>query len=154
MKITIVSGARPNFMKIAPLCRAIDAAREAGKNISYRIVYTGPQDDTTLDASLFSDLAMPKPDAYLGISGRDHSRVAASIMLAFEEELNGHPAQVVLVVDDMKLAYTMAKKQNVPIAFAAWGRQNCPEICKEMRALCNFCFDTPRQLEEFQFGSK
>ena len=94
MKITIVSGARPNFMKIAPLCRAIDAAREAGKNISYRIVYTGPQDDTTLDASLFSDLAMPKPDAYLGISGRDHSRVAASIMLAFEEELNGHKPKI------------------------------------------------------------
>lgn len=40
MRITIVSGARPNFMKIAPICRAIDAAREAGKNISYRIVYT------------------------------------------------------------------------------------------------------------------
>ena len=88
MKITIVSGARPNFMKIAPLCRAIDAAREAGKNISYRIVYTGPQDDTTLDASLFSDLAMRKPDAYLGISGRDHSQVAAAIMLAFERELD------------------------------------------------------------------
>ena len=101
MKITIVSGARPNFMKIAPLCRAIDAAREAGKNISYRIVYTGPQDDTTLDASLFSDLAMRKPDAYLGISGRDHSQVAAAIMLAFERELDEHPAQVVLVVDDM-----------------------------------------------------
>ena len=96
MKITIVSGARPNFMKIAPLCRAIDAAREAGKNISYRIVYTGPQDDTTLDASLFSDLAMRKPDAYLGISGRDHSQVAAAIMLAFERELDEHPAQVVL----------------------------------------------------------
>ena len=87
MKITIVSGARPNFMKIAPLCRAIDAAREAGKNISYRIVYTGAQDDTTLDASLFSDLAMRKPDAYLGIGGRDHSQVAAAIMLAFEQEL-------------------------------------------------------------------
>ena len=39
MRITIVSGARPNFMKIAPICRAIDAAREAGKNISYRDVY-------------------------------------------------------------------------------------------------------------------
>ncbi len=91
MKITIVSGARPNFMKIAPLCRAIDAAREAGKNISYRIVYTGPQDDTTLDASLFSDLAMRKPDAYLGISGRDHSQVAAAIMLAFERELTNTP---------------------------------------------------------------
>ena len=108
MKITIVSGARPNFMKIAPLCRAIDAAREAGKNISYRIVYTGPQDDTTLDASLFSDLAMRKPDAYLGISGRDHSQVAAAIMLAFERELDEHPAQVVLVVDDMTATMSCA----------------------------------------------
>ena len=99
MRITIVSGARPNFMKIAPICRAIDAAREAGKNISYRIVYTGPQDDTSLDASLFSDLSMRKPDAYLGVTGHNHSQVAASIMLAFERELDGHPAQVVLVVD-------------------------------------------------------
>ena len=87
MRITIVSGARPNFMKIAPICRAIDAAREAGKNISYRIVYTGPQDDTSLDASLFSDLSMRKPDACLGVTGHDHSQVAASIMLAFEREL-------------------------------------------------------------------
>lgn len=55
MKITIVSGARPNFMKIAPICRAIDAAKEAGKDISYRIVYTGPQDDPSLDAA-FSTL--------------------------------------------------------------------------------------------------
>jgi UDP-N-acetylglucosamine 2-epimerase (non-hydrolysing) len=77
MRITIVSGARPNFMKIAPICRAIDAAREAGKNISYRIVYTGPQDDTSLDASLFSDLSMRKPDAYLGVTGHNHSQVAA-----------------------------------------------------------------------------
>ena len=68
MKITIVSGARPNFMKIAPICRAIDAAREAGKKVSYRLVYTGPQDDPSLDASLFSDLSMRKPDAYLGVS--------------------------------------------------------------------------------------
>ena len=89
MRITIVSGARPNFMKIAPICRAIDAAREAGKNISYRIVYTGPQDDTSLDASLFSDLSMRKPDAYLGVTGHNHSQVAASIMLAFERELDG-----------------------------------------------------------------
>ena len=56
--------------------------------------------------------------------------------------------------DDSQMIETIrhCDKQNVPIAFAAWGRQNCPEICREMRALCNFCFDTPRQLEEFQFG--
>ena len=44
MKITIVSGARPNFMKIAPITRAIKAAQEAGKKISYRLIYTGRQD--------------------------------------------------------------------------------------------------------------
>ena len=41
MKITIVAGARPNFMKIAPITRAIEAARALGKSISYRLVYTG-----------------------------------------------------------------------------------------------------------------
>ena len=56
MKITIVAGARPNFMKIAPITRAIEAARALGKSISYRLVYTGRKDDTSLDASLFSDL--------------------------------------------------------------------------------------------------
>ena len=65
MKITIVSGARPNFMKIAPITRAIKAAQEAGKKISYRLIYTGRQDDTSLDASLFSDLDMKRPDGYL-----------------------------------------------------------------------------------------
>ena len=58
MKITIVAGARPNFMKIAPITRAIEAARGLGKSISYRLVYTGRRDDTSLDASLFSDLDM------------------------------------------------------------------------------------------------
>ena len=94
MKITIVSGARPNFMKIAPITRAIKAAQEAGKKISYRLIYTGRQDDTSLDASLFSDLDMKRPDGYLGVTGHDHSEVAAAIMLAFEKELNNHPAQL------------------------------------------------------------
>lgn len=127
MKITIVSGARPNFMKIAPICRAIDAAKEAGKNISYRIVYTGPQDDTSLDASLFSDLDMKQPDAYLGVSGRDHSQVAASIMLAFEKELNAHPARIVLVVDDMTATMScsiVAKKRGLKVAHVIAGTRS------------------------------
>ncbi len=127
MKITIVSGARPNFMKIAPICRAIDAAKEAGKDISYRIVYTGPQDDTSLDASLFSDLAMRQPDAYLGVSGRNHSQVAASIMLAFEKELNAHPAQIVLVVDDMTATMScsiVAKKRGLKVAHVIAGTRS------------------------------
>lgn len=127
MKVTIVSGARPNFMKIAPICRAIDAAREAGKNISYRIVYTGPQDDTSLDASLFSDLSMRKPDACLNVTGHDHSQVAASIMLAFEEELDQHPAQIVLVVDDMTATMScsiVAKKRGLKVAHVIAGTRS------------------------------
>ena len=114
-------------MKIAPICRAIDAAREAGKNISYRIVYTGPQDDTSLDASLFSDLSMRKPDAYLGVTGHNHSQVAASIMLAFERELDGHPAQVVLVVDDMTATMScsiVAKKRGLKVAHVIAGTRS------------------------------
>ncbi|MDR0961678.1 MAG: UDP-N-acetylglucosamine 2-epimerase (non-hydrolyzing), partial [Mediterranea sp.] len=98
MKISLVAGARPNFMKIAPIIRAIETARKAGKEISYRLLYTGKKEDSSLDASLFADLDMPKPDGYLGVESNQYSEVAAAIMLAFEKELDEHPAQVVLVV--------------------------------------------------------
>ena len=127
MKITIVAGARPNFMKIAPLCRAIDAAREAGQDISYRVVYTGPENDPALEASLFSDLAMKKPDSYLGVTGNDHSQVTADIMLAFEKELNAHPAQTVLVVDDMTATMScaiVAKKRGLKVAHVIAGTRS------------------------------
>lgn len=127
MKITIVSGARPNFMKIAPICRAIDRARESGKNISYRIVYTGLQNDNSLDASLFADLAMPQPDAYLGVNGHNHSEVAAAIMLAFEKELDNHPAQLILVVDDLTATMSctiVGKKRGLKVAHVIAGTRS------------------------------
>ena len=82
MKITIVAGARPNFMKIAPITRAIEAARALGKSISYRLVYTGRKDDTSLDASLFSDLDMKAPDVYLGVESSNPTSLTAGIMIA------------------------------------------------------------------------
>ena len=127
MKITIVAGARPNFMKIAPLCRAIDAAKERGKNLSYRVVYTGLQNDNSLEASLFSDLAMRKPDAYLGVSGHNHSEVAAAIMLAIEKELDAHPAQIILVVDDLTATMScsiVAKKRGLKVAHVIAGTRS------------------------------
>ena len=60
------------------------------------------------------------------------------------------PAQL-LVVDDMKPAYEMASKAGVPIAFAAWGRKDYPEIAAEMRSLCDFSFDSTQDLEKFLF---
>lgn len=127
MRITIVAGARPNFMKIAPITRAIKAAQEAGKDISYRLIYTGRQDDTSLDVSLFSDLDMKKPDGYLGVTGHNHSEITAAIMLAFEEELNQHPAQVVLVVDDLTATMScsiVAKKRGLKVAHLIAGTRS------------------------------
>lgn len=127
MKITIVSGARPNFMKIAPLCRAINAAKENGKDISYRLVYTGPQNDRNIEVSLFSDLDMKEPDTYLGVNERGQSEVTAAIMLAFEKELDEHPAQVILVVDDLTATMScaiVAKKRGLKVAHVIAGTRS------------------------------
>ena len=56
-----------------------------------------------------------------------------------------------LVVDDMKPAQEMARKVSVPIAFAKWGKIDCPEICKEMEQICDYTFSTPEDLEKFLF---
>jgi len=57
----------------------------------------------------------------------------------------------ILVVDDMKLAWRMAKPLGVPVAFAAWGKLEFPALLKEMRDICDFSFDSPAELEEFLF---
>ena len=127
MKITIVAGARPNFMKIAPITRAIEAARAQGKSISYRLVYTGAQDDTSLDASLFADLGMQKPHAYLGIESSNPTRLTAGIMVAFERELTENPAHIVLVVDDLTATMScaiVAKKLGVRVAHLVAGTRS------------------------------
>ena len=108
-------------------CRAMDAAHDAGQDIAYRVVYTGPENDPALEASLFSDLAMKKPDAYLGVTGESHSQVTADIMLAFEKELNEHPAQTVLVVDDMTATMScaiVAKKRGLKVAHVIAGTRS------------------------------
>ena len=127
MKITIVAGARPNFMKIAPITRAIEAARALGKSISYRLVYTGRKDDTSLDASLFSDLDMKAPDVDLGVESSNPTSLTAGIMVAFEQELTENPAHVVLVVDDLTATMScaiVAKKQGIKVAHLVAGTRS------------------------------
>ncbi len=127
MKITIVAGARPNFMKIAPITRAIEAARVQGERISCRLVYTGKRDDTSLDASLFADLNMRTPDAYLGVTGNNSTELMAGIMIAFEQELTENPAHVVLVVDDLTATMScaiVAKKHGIKVAHLVAGTRS------------------------------
>ena len=118
MKITIVAGARPNFMKIAPITRAIEAARALGKSILPTGLY---REERRYESGCFSlsDLDMKAPDVYLGVESSNPTSLTAGIMVAFEQELTENPAHVVLVVDDLTATMScaiVAKKQGIKVA--------------------------------------
>ncbi len=126
-KICIVAGARPNFIKVAPVIRAIEAARKAGKEVTYQLVYTGKEDDPTVEASIFEDLGIRQPDVYLGVDCANMNELTGQVMAQFERYLQQQPTDVVIVVDD--LASTMAvaivtKKQGVKLAHIAAGTRS------------------------------
>ena len=124
MKITIIAGARPNFMKIAPLTNAIRIARKNNEAIDYRLVYTGSESETGIDKTLFEDLGMDAPDAYLNVESNDFFNRLAGIIVAFARELDEHPADLVLVVDDMTPTMAcsiVAKKKGVKVAHLVAG---------------------------------
>ena len=125
--ICIVAGARPNFIKVAPVIRAIVAARNSGKEVAYQLVYTGKEDDPTLEDTLFEDLEIAKPQVYLGVDCENLNELTGQVMAKFERYLQQNPTDVVIVVDD--LASTMAvaivaKKQGVNLAHIAAGTRS------------------------------
>lgn len=127
MNICIVAGARPNFIKVAPVIRAMETARQQGKNMAYSLVYTGTATDPTLEGSLFGDLQIRRPDVFLGVDCQNLNELTGQVMSKFETYLLQHPTDVVIVVDD--LASTMAvsivaKKQGVTLAHIAAGTRS------------------------------
>ena len=122
-KICIVAGARPNFIKVAPLIRAIDKTDD----ICYRLVYTGASDDPTLEGTLFSDLQIARPDVFLGVDCVSLNEITGRVMSAFEVYLQENPADVVIVVDDLAstmAAAIVAKKQGVKLAHLVAGTRS------------------------------
>ncbi|MGB3181829.1 MAG: UDP-N-acetylglucosamine 2-epimerase (non-hydrolyzing) [Cyclobacteriaceae bacterium] len=101
LSITFIAGARPNFMKIAPLIHAVRDQQEQGASLSYRLVHTGQHYDEKLSETFFRQLNIPQPDANLEVGSGSHAVQTASIMVKFEEELNTHHADVVVVVGDV-----------------------------------------------------
>ncbi|MBR6272384.1 MAG: UDP-N-acetylglucosamine 2-epimerase (non-hydrolyzing) [Bacteroidales bacterium] len=99
--ITLIAGARPNFMKIAPLIHAIQKAQRAGEDIHYRLVHTGQHYDRQMSDTFFEELNIPQPDANLGCGGGTQAEQTAAIMVAFEKDLMAHPIELVLVVGDV-----------------------------------------------------
>ncbi|MDH5248698.1 MAG: UDP-N-acetylglucosamine 2-epimerase (non-hydrolyzing) [Cyclobacteriaceae bacterium] len=99
MKITIVAGARPNFIKIAPLIRAIKRIPEAG--IQFRLVHTGQHYDEKLSRIFFEELEIPHPDINLAVGSGSQAEQTARIMVAFEKDLITNPTNMVIVVGDV-----------------------------------------------------
>lgn len=101
IKITIVAGARPNFMKIAPIIHAIQKAQKEEKNIDFRLVHTGQHYDKKMSGDFFDQLEIPEPDNNLGAGGGTQAEQTAAIMTRFEKELMENPSDLVLVVGDV-----------------------------------------------------
>lgn len=124
MKITLVAGARPNFMKIAPIIHAMRAKRASGSNLEYRLVHTGQHYDKTLSETFFSELGIPPPDANLQVGSGSQATQTANIMVRFEEDILNNPADVVLVVGDINSTMAcsiVAKKLNTQLVHVEAG---------------------------------
>ncbi len=124
MLIDIIAGARPNFMKIAPITHAIQAERKKGKNIQFRLVHTGQHYDKNMSDSFFEQLDIPVPDVNLGAGGGTQAEQTAAIMIGYEKLLLEKKPQICLVVGDvtstMACAIT-AQKMKIKVAHVEAG---------------------------------
>lgn len=130
LRFCIFCGARPNFIKVAPIVRLLEKMQAEGSSacqVSYSMVYAGKSDDITLEDSLFENLQISRPDVCLDVVCENLNDLTGQVMSKFELYLQEHPADVVIVVDD--LASTMAaaivtKKQAITLAHIAAGTRS------------------------------
>ena len=123
-KITIVAGARPNFMKIAPIIHEIIKKQNCGFNIEYRLVHTGQHYDKNMSGDFFKQLEIPPPNKNLNCGGGTQAEQTANIMIEFEKELIANPTDLVLVVGDVTSTMACsitAKKCQIKVAHVEAG---------------------------------
>lgn len=118
--IYLVAGARPNFMKIAPIVRALQAH---GK-LAFKIIHTGQHYDRDMNDVFFEELGIPEPDVFMSAGGGSHSQQTGKIMVAFEELCQVKRPDAVLVVGDVNSTLAcsiVSKKLNIPVAHVEAG---------------------------------
>ncbi len=114
--IDLVAAARPNFMKVAPLYKALLPESSWCRP---RLVHTGQHYDANMSDAFFDDLGLPDPHVHLGVGGGTHAEQTAGVMVAYERECLGSRPDWVIVVGDVNstVACTLAaKKLNIPVA--------------------------------------
>ena len=115
MKIVSVVGARPNFMKVAPFCRAL----KAHKGVKHVLVHTGQHYDVKMSEQFFKELGIPKPDVNLGIGSGSHAEQVGRTMIEFEKILRKEAPDWVVVLGDVNATCACsitAKKEHIKCA--------------------------------------
>jgi len=157
MYIDLIAGARPNFMKIAPIIDAIKAEQEKRTDIQFRLVHTGQHYDKNMSGSFFEQLGIPAPDVNLGAGGGTQAEQTAAIMTGYEKLLMDKPSDLCLVVGDvtstMACAIT-AQKMHIPVAHVEGGIRSgdwsMPEEINRLAtdAVTNYFFTTSEVANE------
>ena len=149
----LVAGARPNFMKLAPIVRAI--ARQG--RLDFRIVHTGQHHDREMSDVFFEELGIPAPDVRLGAGGGTHAEQTAKVMVAYEQLCAGERPDAALVVGDVNSTLAcalVAKKLQIPVAHVEAGLRSfdmaMPEEVNRLAtdAICDWYFVTEPSARE------
>ncbi len=154
MKIINVVGARPNFMKMAPIIEAMNCFRE---HFDHWLVHTGQHYDEKMSQSFFLDLGMPKPNLDLEVGSGSHAEQTGRIMVEFERVCRSFKPGLVIVVGDVNSTMACsitAKKLGVKVAHVEAGLRSrdmgMPEeinrLCTDV--LCDYLFTTDQLADQ------
>jgi len=137
--ITIIAGARPNFIKIAPIIHSIQSEQKKGIDIQFKLVHTGQHYDKKMSSDFFDQLQIPEPNANLNAGGGTQAEQTANIMVRFEKYLIENPTDLVLVVGDVTSTMAcaiVAQKLQIKVAHVEGGiRSNDWSMPEEINRL-------------------
>lgn len=157
MKIDIIAGARPNFIKIAPIIDAILEEKSSGTNIQFRLIHTGQHFDKKMSDSFFIELGIPQPHVNLGAGGGTQAEQTSTIMIGYERLLFSEKSDLCLVVGDVTSTMAcaiVAQKSNIPVAHVEAGIRSgdwtMPEEINRIvtDSITNYFFTTTPQATE------
>jgi UDP-N-acetylglucosamine 2-epimerase (non-hydrolysing) len=122
--IDLIAGARPNFMKIAPIIDALKVAQSQGSSLRYRLIHTGQHYDRAMSGGFFEQLGIPEPDINLEVGSGTQAEQTANIMMRYEQVLLEKRSDLCLVVGDVTSTMAcsvVARKLGVPVAHVEGG---------------------------------
>lgn len=133
MILDLICGARPNFMKIAPIIQEIDRNKKY-KRIDYRIIHTGQHYDYLMSKKFFDDLKLPRPKFNLNVGSGSHSEQTAKIMIGYEKIILRKPPDLCIVVGDVNSTLAcsvVCKKYNIQLAHIEAGLRSGDQTMPE-----------------------